>query len=176
MSVLKLNRVRLSFPDLFKAKAFDGGDQTNAKFGCSFLMDPTKHKKEIAAIEAAITETAETKWGKGKIPKSLKTCLGDGDEKDYAGYEGTMFISTSTKTRPPVVDRDLSPIVEEDNKIYGGAWVNATLSLWAQDNQFGKRVNAQLRSVQFVADGEAFGVAPVDASQEFEVLEDDDLM
>ena len=40
-------------------------------------------------------------------------------------------------------------------------------------NEFGKRINANLRAVQFVKDGEAFGVKPVDAEDEFDVLEGD---
>ena len=42
------------------------------------------------------------------------------------------------------------------------------------DNQYGKRINATLRGVQFVSDGEPFaGGQPADAD-EFDILEDSD--
>jgi len=56
--------------------------------------------------------------------------------------------------------------MEENGKPYAGCYVNMSIRLWAQDNQFGKRVNAQLRAVQFVKDGEAFGDKPVDPQKE----------
>jgi hypothetical protein len=31
------------------------------------------------------------------------------------------------------------------------------VELWAQDNQYGKRINASLGGVQFAKDGESFG-------------------
>jgi hypothetical protein len=69
-------------------------------------------------------------------------------------YEGKMTIKASTKKRPLVIDRDKSPITEDDNIVYAGCYVNAIVTLWGQNNQFGKRVNAQLDGVQFVRDGE----------------------
>jgi hypothetical protein len=37
------------------------------------------------------------------------------------------------------------------------------ISLWAQDNSWGKRINATLLGAQFHSDGEAFGDAGIDA-------------
>jgi len=42
--------------------------------------------------------------------------------------------------------------------------------LWAQDNQFGKRVNAELLGVQFVRDGEPFGGGKPATPEDFEDL------
>jgi tripartite-type tricarboxylate transporter receptor subunit TctC len=55
-----------------------------------------------------------------------------------------------------VVGRKLEVLTEDDNKPFAGCYVNATIRLWAQDNQYGKRINAQLRAVQYVKDGAAF--------------------
>ncbi len=46
--------------------------------------------------------------------------------------------------------------------------VHAVVRLWAQDNAFGKRINAQLQGVQFASDGEAFGAAPFNAENYFD--------
>jgi len=47
--------------------------------------------------------------------------------------------------------------------------------LWAQNNQYGKRINAQLDGVQFVRDGDPFGdgAVGVDAFDVFGVDDED---
>ena len=85
-----------------------------------------------------------------------------------------MFISARCDRRPQVVGRDMSSLVEGDGILYAGCYVNATVRLWAQDNKFGKRINAQLRAVQFVKEGSRFGEGTVDVSKEFEALPDED--
>lgn len=171
--VIKLPNVRLSFPRLFKPKAFREGQEP--RFESTFLLDPSDkvHAKIIKQIETTADEILEEHFGK-KVPKKIELCFGDGDDKDYDGYEGMFYISTSNKTRPTVVARDRTPLVEEDGKPYAGCYVNGSITLWVMDNEFGKRVNANLRAVQFVKDGEAFGVKPVDADEEFDVLDDED--
>jgi len=66
-------------------------------------------------------------------------------------------VSARSKTRPTVLNRDKTPVAEADGVLYGGCYVNALLDVWAQDNAFGKRINATLKGVQFVRDGDAFG-------------------
>jgi hypothetical protein len=76
-----------------------------------------------------------------------------------------------------VVDLQGNPLVTTDGKPYAGCYVNANIDVWWQDNKYGKRVNASLRSVQFVKDGESFGAGPLDAAKEFEdVTADEDVM
>lgn len=170
---IPLVNVRLSFPKLFKAKAFQEGQ--DPRFEAAFLLDPSDkaHAKTIKLIEETAKTLLTEHFGK-TIPKGIKYCFGLSEDagKEYDGYEGMFFITSATKQRPVVVGRDRAPLAEEDGKIYAGCYVNANITLWVQDNQFGKRVNANLRSVQFVKDGEAFGVEPVVADDEFEALED----
>lgn len=170
---VRLKKVRLSFPVLFKPKAFsDGGEP---KFSANFLLHKVRDKKQIVAIEAAIEAAIADKWPKGR-PKGLKVGLHEASEKDYDGYdEDHLYVSTATPKRVPVVGRKLEPLVEADGKPYAGCWVNATVRAWAQDNQYGKRINFELQAVQFDSDGEAFGGgAPVDADEEFDELDDED--
>jgi hypothetical protein len=174
--IIKLNNVRLSFPALFTAKAMPNPDGSlgKAKFGAVFLLSKKANLSDITKVKAAI-EYVIKEDGKGKRPPLGKTCLRDGSEKpDTDGYgEEVMFISASTDKRPGVVDRNLSPLVEQDGKPYAGCYVNATVRLWYQDNKFGKRVNASLRNVQFVKDGEPFGEKITAADEEFEAMPDD---
>lgn len=95
-----------------------------------------------------------------------KICFIDGDAKaEYEGFEGNMALSATNRQHPTVVDKDRSPLTEADGVVYAGCYVNAVVEIWAQDNQWGKRINASLKGVQFYADGNAFaggGVASVD--------------
>lgn len=172
---IKLENVRLSFPNLFTAKAGDQGGEP--KFNCAFLIDPASPL--IAEIEGAMKQVAKDKWGaKGdavykQLAASDKLALHNGDTKaQYTGYEGMMFINASSATRPLVMDRDKTPLAEEDGKPYGGCYVNATVELWAQDNKYGKRINASLGGVQFVKDGDRFGAGSAADESDFDELEE----
>jgi hypothetical protein len=176
---IKLVRVRLSFPDLFTPKKVErkGNEkEQEPKYGAVFLLDKSDDEQQIKQIRGKIWELAKAQWGDkaaALIKKgTVRVCLHEGAEKEYDGYgENVMYVSTSTKRRPAVVDRDRSPLTDDDNKIYAGCYVNAVIRFWVQDNQYGKRVNAQLQGVQFVADGEAFGAAPFNPEEHFEELE-----
>lgn len=166
--------VRLSFPQLFVAKSIQGGEPM---FGATFLMNKTEDAEQIQACRMAMTAAAKEKWG-DKIPKlgSDKLALRDGATKaDIDGYgDDIMFVSANSKKPPVVVDKNPTVVLNRETgaKVYAGCYVNAKVRFWAQDNQFGKRVNAQLVAVQFVADGEAFGEAPVKADEVFDNLDD----
>ena len=103
-----------------------------------------------------------------------RLCLHDGATKaSYQGFEGNLFVSSSSKLRPSVFDRNRVPLQPDDGKPYSGCYVNASIELWPQDSkQYGKRINAQLRGVQFVADGDAFAAGSAASDDEFEDLGD----
>jgi hypothetical protein len=164
---LHLKNARLAFPAIFEPKSVAGEEPA---FSASLIIPPDH--PQMAEINEAIEAVAKEKWG-AKAAEQLKAmrakgnvCLHDGDEKaNYDGFEGNFYVSSRSKTRPLVLDRDKSPLTQSDGRPYGGCYVYASLELWAQDNQFGKRVNAQLKGVQFYRDGDAFsGGAPADES------------
>ncbi len=167
---MKLQNVRLSFPSLFNTATFGGED--TGKFEGTFLLDKKQHASAIKEIEDAFKELAGEKL-KGKVPPPDKLCLKDGDEMDRDEMEGKMSIKASTKKRPLVLDRDKTPLTEADGKPYAGCYVNAIIRLWAQDNQFGKRINASLEGVQFHGDGEPFGAGGI-AVDEFDDFDEDE--
>ena len=185
--VVVLQSVRLSFPKLFKPEAsIEGG---TPKFGAAFLMDPETEtgKANIKALKAAIGAAAKKTWAEKaeKVMKALdsdRSGLRDGDtatngEGDvYSGYENMMFVSASNRKRPQVLNRDKTPITEEDNVIYGGCYVDAVVSVWATADKKlgGNGVFCTLEVVRFRKDGEAFGAAPVDADDYLDDLDDDD--
>ena len=166
----KLNNVRLSFPSLFKRSAFDGQE---GKFEATFLVNKESQAKLITEIESKIALIQ--KDNKVKISPD-KICLKDGDFVAYDGYEGCMSIKAGANRRPTVIDRDKTPLVEDDGKPYAGCYVNAVLELWFQNNNFGKRVNCNLLGVQFSKDGDSFGAGDTDVSDDFDAFEDDDML
>lgn len=178
---VRLNNVRLAFPSLFEAKTVNG--EGKPAFSAAFLLE--KNHPDVKALEAAIESVAKDKWGAkaADILKSLraagKTALKDGDTKaEYAGFSGNYFVSARNAVRPTVINSDKTPLTESDGKPYGGCYVNVIVELWAQDNSFGKRINASLGGVQFVRDGEAFSGGGATSADEFDVVTEtaDDLV
>lgn len=173
-----LKNVRLAFPSLFEPSTFGEGDPA---YQATFIIagdDP-----QVAAINKAIDAVAREKWG-AKADANLKAlratgkvALKSGDEKSqYDGFEGNWFIAPRSKTRPTIVDEQRAPLSERDGKMYAGCYVNASLDIWVQDNGYGKRINASLRGVQFLRDGEAFGGGRPASADEFDEVEIADLV
>jgi hypothetical protein len=159
---IKLKNVRLSFPSLFST-SFYAGDDTG-KYDATFILDKKEHAAAIKEIQAeAVTLCKETLKVKNLPPDRI--CLKDGDETEREELHGKMHIKASTKKRPLVIGKDKTPLTEEDEVIYAGCYVNAIISLWAQDNQYGKRINAQLDGVQFWKNGEPFGSSGIEANE-----------
>jgi hypothetical protein len=174
---IKLDVVRLSFPVIWEPKAF-ATDQ-KAKYQATFLLDPSDkaHSIMIKTIKKEAKRIVNEQFG--EVPKGLKKCFGLADDhenkKDYDGYEGMFYISTSSTQQPTLADRNRNEVVESDGILYAGCYVNTVITLWCQDHPVGgKGVNANLRIIQFVKDGEAFGNAPARADEELEVIELDD--
>lgn len=185
MSTVLLKRVRIAFPALFEAKSINDGDP---RFGANFIIEP--NSANAKAVSAAMVEVAEVKWKtKAKttldeLKKKGKVCFVEDEKKNgsgetYAGFEDMYHISANNAARPTILDRDKTPLVQSDGRPYGGCFVNATVDIWAQDNKFGKRINATLTGVQFHSDGDAFGGGAPASPDQFPDLgdaDDDDLI
>lgn len=168
---VQLKNVRLSFPDLFTPKSFEGGEP---KYRASFLIP--KDSPQIAEIEKAVLDVANDKWGKKgeAVLKSIrnnpnKFCFQDGDAKDYDGYEGHMYVAANNKSRPLVIDRDKTPLSAADGKPYAGCFVNASIEFFAYDKP-ANGISCGLKGVQFVRDGDAFGGGAPARPEEFDDL------
>jgi len=164
---IKLKRVRLSFPSIFKKASFEGKE---TKYEATFLI-PKADKKVYKVLKAAIE--AEIAEAKIKVPPG-RWALQDGDDKEYDGYADHWSLKASSNKRPTVLDRDKSPLTEEDEKLYAGCYVNAVVDFWVQNNSWGKRVNCNLYGVQYVEDGDPFGSGDIDSSDLFDDIDDID--
>lgn len=178
MADTRLSVVRLAFPNLWVAKEFKVGDG-KPRYDASFLIK--KGSEQDLAIQAAILAAARETYGeKGeKLAASFKGnsnkyCYIDGDLKDYDGYEGHMVLACHAKARPTVVDRDRTPLTQDDNRVYGGCYVNAIVSIWAQKGE-NQGIRASFSGIQFVKDGEAFGGAKRVTADAFDIIEGDEV-
>ena len=174
---IKLQNVRLSFPDLFVPRAFKPGDEP--KYKATFLVP--QDDPQVKVIEAKILKVV-TEFLKGDAKKAEKTinlirgnankfCWQDGDNRTYDGYDGMMALSAKNSVRPSVFDQLLSPLTKADGKPYAGCYVNASVDIFAYDSS-GIGVSASLRGVQFARDGDAFAAGRPADSSEFEVIEE----
>lgn len=176
--IIKLNNVRLAFPSLFEPSLTPlskPGDPP--KYRAKFLV--SKGSPLDKEIEAAILDTAETKWGAGKgaaIIKSIrgnnnKFCYQDGDNIDFDGYSGMKVLGSASPAtaRPLVTGRRKEVLTAADGRIYAGCYVNASVEIYGYDNG-GKGITAQLRGVQFVRDGDAFAGGRPASPNEFDDL------
>lgn len=182
---------RLSFASLFQPneqKQDDGsirrtwkGNLLIPKDGADKMVGVYKGQRMplLAALKKASAEAKAKKWGDEKNWPKLKpekVFLRDGDLENWDGYSGNFYISASAQIedRPAVVTnrkdgngRWIEAQPGSQGAPYSGCYVNATIIVWCQDNEHGKRVNAQLKAVQFFKDGEAFGAAPTDPNDDF---------
>jgi len=174
MAKIKLNNVRLSFPSLFRKATFEGNE---TKYEATFMLHKEEHADLIANIKKQIEAGIKENLKGAKIP-SDKIALKDGDESGRDEYEGYYTLKAANNKRPKVVNRDKSPLAEDDEVIYSGCYVNAVVDPWYQSNGYGKRVNFNLLGVQFFKDGEPFesgSVADDDDFDEYEIDDDFDI-
>lgn len=145
---------------IFEAGTVGGEGKPAYSLTSIFGKDHPVHAELLAAEE----KVAKEKWGAKadailkQIRAQGKGVVKDGDSKAaYSGFEGNAFVSSRSETRPTVIDKDKSVLVAADGKPYSGCYGNMQVEVWAQDNAYGKRINAQLLGAQFTRDGDSFG-------------------
>lgn len=185
-----LKDVRLSFAALFDPKKpmeSDDGTPGQPKYGCNLLMSKTTPEgiANFKKCQAAAAQVKADKWPKTPPKlKAEKVFLRDGDLEDYDGFAGMFYASCNNPDQPVLVDRikdasgkwkELTKANGGPKRLYSGARVNAIIRIWAQDNKWGKRINASIESVQFFKDGDPFsGHKPVDPNEKFADVEEQD--
>jgi hypothetical protein len=205
--IVVVPRARLAFARIHKAeqsKDRAGNPVGTAKFSATLLIDPSSKEGQetIAKLKGAALKAIVEKWGPkdgGGWPKpnpatgmgGLIFCFGNGNDlpKVYDGYRDMWYIKVADTTRPLLGNRAGAPVIEGDPQCpYAGCYVRARVSPWvyfptAKRPQSANGVNFNLRSLQFVEDGQGFGGGGSrSAEEEFEKMagdanktEDDDI-
>lgn len=176
-----LTNVRTSY--LYCFQPYTNTDKATGKTSKSwtshFIMAPDH--AGIALVKAAQRAAAVGMW-KDQAENMLvalagqdRLCLHNGDisKAGQDGYAGKFFVSGSAKRPFTVVDQNRETLTEESGIPYSGCFVNAIINVWAQNNSWGKRINAQIQGIQFLRHGEAFGAGRMAKPEEFGVVASD---
>lgn len=166
--MVKTPEFRVSFPQVFKAKAMD--ENSDAKFSLVMLFDKGTDLKKLKQIAGA---AVKEKWG-DKKPKTLRNPFRDASDKDYEGYDdGMIYITASSKMRPGVINKKGSDLDSEE-QFYGGCYAQATVVAYAYDVKGNKGVAFGLRNVLKTRDGDPFS-GRTSANDDFADLIDENL-
>ena len=143
---------RVSFPAVFQARAAAEGQEP--KFSIAMLFPKTT---DLTALKTLVKNTLVEKLGpdQKKWPKGIRLPFRDGAEKDYDGYQDTVFCTATSKNRPGLVDQAKQPILEP-SEFYGGCYARATIGAFYYDKAGNKGVAFGLRNIQKMRDGEPF--------------------
>ncbi len=183
-NALHITRCRLGFPALVKPKA--SVPNADPKYSAVLIMEPDA--PEWAEFQQLVQALATSTWGEDapnvlnaiKADKRLR-CYGNGNEKIstktskvYDGFEDKVFVSGSNNDQPKLVGANaqpLPPTANANQMFTGGNYVSAVITLWAQNNSFGKAIRANLDAVQYLEEGEHFGSAGVNTDGVFAPVE-----
>ena len=184
-NLIYLSNIRLSFPSLLKPEASVVGGVD--KYSADLIMSP--EHQGYAQFQQKVREMAVDKWTAKALPvlnliqqdRKLR-CFGNGMERvdpktfePYSGYDGNVYLSANCLERPQLIDEQGVPVPVDNTmlymalarKMYGGCYVNAAIQPWLQDNTHGRGVRCELVAIQFLSDGEAFGMGTPDAAPLF---------
>ena len=162
---------RISFANIWEPRSVNGSEE---KYSVSCLI-PKSDKTTLKKIENAIEEAKKVgvaKWG-GKMPKSLKLPLRDGDlERDEECYENSMFLNAKTDRKPGIVDANLDEIISRD-EFYSGCYGRASINFFPYDVNGSKGIAVGLQNLQKLEDGERLGGSSATAAEDFGDDDDD---
>jgi hypothetical protein len=171
MGKLMLKRVHIAFPALAEPQAIGEGKPA---YGGKLIIDPQDNGGNfVRLIDREIRTVAKEKW-KDRAEEILQM-LEEDDKvcfkkkpyrskktgKVFEGFEGMYHLGTrSETTKPTVIDISGAEVTDKDQiraLIYSGCRVHAEVEFWAQDNQYGRRINCTMNGVMFAAHGQRFG-------------------
>jgi hypothetical protein len=191
-NIIKLPEGRLSYAYLAtpKPKPPKNGKEVAPRYETVVLLDPTNatQKAAIDALKAEAVRIAQEAFGANVEMKKLVLAFGNGDKKaidedgavnpTYEAYKGMVYVNTSTSDKPLIANRGGHLIEKTDAQFpYSGCYANVRVTLYpwtfTENNMTRRGISVDLRSIQFVRDGTAFGGRQtINPEEEFEALGD----
>lgn len=179
-------KFRVSFPQVFKPKAFKEGQ--DPKYSIVMLFDKEAQNSEafksmkMQAKKAFVRKFGQKVWDEATKDdfnwpilhnnQVFKNPFRKGSEKSekYEGYgDDVIFVTASSKNRPGLVDEKLQDIISEEI-FYAGSYARATVNAYEYDTGSNRGVSFGLNNIQKLADGDAFS-GKVAAKDEFDAVE-----
>lgn len=161
--------VRLAFDTLFTLPQ-PSADNENPKYGSGMLFTPLadftpfyEAYNAICAAEFASHFDVAT----GQYLGLHSPFRDQGEKVKFGGFTpGSVFMSSSSKFKPPVVDAQGNPIVDPA-KVYPGVWAICAVNGYAYKNPKKKGVSFGLQSVMIIGDDTKFGGGAPDPNKTF---------
>ncbi len=146
-----------SYPKLFTAEdKFNSGTE---KYSLSIPIKK-EDKESLARIQQCVVNAAVNKWGeKARGLQGLKLPMTDSTGSSRADdpvYKDTFYFSAKSTRRPGVVGPDMQPIIDQED-IYPGCIVRASMNFYGYDWSGKKGVAVGLSNVMKVRDGDKIG-------------------
>ena len=169
--------VRLSFPNLFQVgkpqRNADGTEGAEGKYGAALLFPPGT---DMAVFNKAWGDAAKAafpkNWGPDGKPVGLHHPFHRQDEKAFGakplvGYTpGALFVSVSSRYKPPVVDMNRMPVTDE-HRVYPGVWAIVALNVYSYKN-LKTGVGFGIQTVMLIADDQKLGGVGANPESAFE--------
>jgi len=166
--IVLMTNVRLSYAYVFKAYEGDDGKKSYGSHMIFTAEQPYEPKVPLpngekitlkAALQRAIRECAVEKWG-DKAEEVLKTlaaqdrlCLHKGDvsKAGQAAYAGKLYVSSNNAAKPNAYDSKGRAVTDPTHPeaVYSGCIAQVAINIWAQENKYGKRINAEPMGFKF---------------------------
>lgn len=165
---IKLTGGRLSYPHF--DKPYNGGDNDGeGKYSTKYLMPKETHQAEYEYLAEVCKKTAlnANKLTVGKSNYFIK----DGDDSGKVEEADMYVVSASENAQPVTRDASAEKVTDKAEiarLMVGGNYANIFIRPWAQNNAYGKKINANLIAGQFVKKGEPFGEGRIDDEDVFE--------
>lgn len=167
---------RLMFPKLVEPVRYQDKPDSKPRFGAQIAIE--KGSLIDIVIKKAIESVAQEVF-REKAPKLLKEWEFNTQKMCYMESKreeapDMMILSAyaSESSQPTTVGPKRQPLSPE--RFYGGCYVNAIVSIYAQKTLGQQGVRATLTGVQFVKDGPAFAGPPPARPEQFPDLGGDD--
>lgn len=139
---------RVSFPQVFEAKAAPGSDKL--KYSVVMLFKSTE---DISTIKDMVKRTVLKKYPDGVTPTEFTTPYNDGNNKSYDGYADTIYMTASSLYPPGVVDEQKQPIINS-REFYAGCYAVASVNAYCWTYMGKSGVSLGLQNIMKVNDGE----------------------
>jgi hypothetical protein len=161
--------VRLAFDTLFELPK-PTPQMENPKYGAALLFPPTadfsimyEEYYKVCAAEFASHYDGATQQYHG-----LHSPFRDQAEKlKFGGFTpGAVFMTCTSKFKPPVIDARGNPVVDP-SKVYPGVWAICALNSYAYKDPRKKGVGFGLQSVMLIGDDTKFGGGAPDPNKTF---------
>jgi len=143
-----------SFPQLFNATSYM---ESEPKYSVTAIFHPKNFnkaekelwKKMLKEIDQICIATFKKKAS--MLPKNYKLGLRDGAEKpELNGFtEDCIFTNLTTKFKPGIIDLHDAPVEEEEERVYAGCIMRATVTPYAYNN-VGKGYALGLNNIQLL--------------------------